>query len=114
MEAQETVQLFLPIGISVVAVDFCGSGLSDGDYVTLGWYERVDLKAIVDFLRSDSCPFMVDKIAIWGRSMGAVTSLFFTHSYPSAAVAQVHHMISFLSFLKKKNNNLIFAFFFSV
>ena len=69
LEAQETVQLFLPIGIAVVAIDFCGSGLSDGNYVTLGWYERVDLKAVVDFLRSDSSPFMVDKIALWYREL---------------------------------------------
>lgn len=54
MEAQRRPYALLPIGISVVAVDFCGSGLSDGDYVTLGWFERIDLKAAVDFLRSDT------------------------------------------------------------
>jgi dienelactone hydrolase len=81
--------MFLPVGVSLLALDCCGSGLSDGDYVTLGWHEQEDLRAVVEFLRGDACPFMIDKIALWGRSMGAVTSLFYAHKFPSAAVALV-------------------------
>jgi hypothetical protein len=28
------------LGVSVFAFDFAGSGMSDGEYVSLGWYER--------------------------------------------------------------------------
>ena len=33
-----------PLNAALVAFDFSGSGLSDGDYVTLGWHEHHDGK----------------------------------------------------------------------
>lgn len=36
MKAKQMVRLLLPFGVSVFCFDFCGSGLSDGEYVTLG------------------------------------------------------------------------------
>jgi alpha/beta superfamily hydrolase len=62
----------LSLGVSVLSFDFVGSGKSDGDYVSLGYFEREDLSCVVKHLRSldeDS----VSKIAVWGRSMGAST-----------------------------------------
>lgn len=50
--------------------DCSGSGVSDGDYVTLGVRESEDLEAVVEHLRS---AHGVKEIALWGRSMGAVT-----------------------------------------
>lgn len=78
MDALECVQLLLPVGLCVVAIDFAGSGLSDGEHVTLGANEKRDLTALLAFLRSDASPFAVDRIALWGRSMGAVTSLLYS------------------------------------
>lgn len=31
--------VLLPSNITVFTLDFSGSGLSDGDYVSLGWHE---------------------------------------------------------------------------
>ena len=54
--------------------DFTGSGASEGDYVSLGYYEQLDLKVVIEFLRGlDN----IGKIGIWGRSMGAVTSILY-------------------------------------
>jgi pimeloyl-ACP methyl ester carboxylesterase len=85
LDAMDIVPLLLLQGICVVALDFCGSGLSSGDYVTLGWNEQKDLSAVVAFLRSDKSPFNVARIALWGRSMGAVTTLLYVHKDPSIA-----------------------------
>ena len=30
--------------------DFSGSGLSDGEFVSLGWWEREDLAAVIEYL----------------------------------------------------------------
>ncbi|XVE81509.1 hypothetical protein DITRI_Ditri15bG0070200 [Diplodiscus trichospermus] len=59
-----------------------GSGLSGGEHVTLGWTEKDDLKAVVDYLRADG---NVSLIGLWGRSMGAVTSLMYGAEDPSIA-----------------------------
>ena len=66
----------------VVAFDFAGSGLSDGDYVSLGWYEHEDLVAIIKYLRDND---LATRIAIWGRSMGAATALMYGSTDPSIA-----------------------------
>ncbi|KAJ6995595.1 hypothetical protein NC653_018139 [Populus alba x Populus x berolinensis] len=41
-DANEAAVILLPSNITVFALDFSGSGLSDGDYVSLGWHERDD------------------------------------------------------------------------
>lgn len=88
LDATDIVPLLLPHGICVVALDFIGSGLSSGDFVTLGWNEQKDLAAVVAYLRdAERSPFTVEKIALWGRSMGAVTSLMCMRADPSLAAA---------------------------
>ncbi|KAL5972321.1 hypothetical protein ACLOJK_041574 [Asimina triloba] len=96
--------ILLPSNITVFALDFSGSGLSDGDYVSLGWHEnpsftrviyvlgglmsflyicqKDDLKTVVTFLRSNP---KISLIGLWGRSMGAVTSLLYGAEDPSIA-----------------------------
>ncbi|VEU41640.1 unnamed protein product [Pseudo-nitzschia multistriata] len=61
----------------VVGVDFTGSGKSDGDYVSLGYYERVDLECLIQYLKSVyGGPDGDDlELILWGRSMGASTAL---------------------------------------
>ena len=40
------------VGVSgVVGVDFTGSGKSEGDYVSLGYYEKVDLDCLLQYLQ---------------------------------------------------------------
>ena len=65
---------FLALGLSVVAFDFCGSGRSEGDFVSLGYYEREDLQTVINHLRASGT---VSSIALWGRSMGAATALMY-------------------------------------
>lgn len=81
-DGNEAAIVLLPSNITVFTLDFSGSGLSDGDFVSLGWNERDDLRAVVSYLRSlkqTSC------IGLWGRSMGAVTSLLYGAEDPSIA-----------------------------
>jgi fermentation-respiration switch protein FrsA (DUF1100 family) len=72
----------LSLGLAVFAFDFAGSGKSDGEYVSLGYYEREDLSCIVAHLRATN---VVSTIALWGRSMGAATALMFGDRDPSIA-----------------------------
>ncbi|KAG6743456.1 hypothetical protein POTOM_052148 [Populus tomentosa] len=81
-DANEAAVILLPSNITVFALDFSGSGLSDGDYVSLGWHERDDLKVVVSYLRSNK---QISRIGLWGRSMGAVTSLLYGAEDPSIA-----------------------------
>ncbi|VFQ79825.1 unnamed protein product [Cuscuta campestris] len=81
-DASEAAIILLPLNITVFTLDFSGSGLSDGEHVTLGWNERDDLKAAVEYLRQDG---NVSLIGLWGRSMGAVTSLMYGAEDPSIA-----------------------------
>ncbi|XP_028063180.1 uncharacterized protein LOC114266467 [Camellia sinensis] len=80
IEALEAAAILLPSNITVFTLDFSGSGLSDGDYVSLGWYEKDDLKVVVSYLRSSE---QISCIGLWGRSMGAVISLLYGAEDPS-------------------------------
>jgi len=82
LDALDTVRTLLPCGISVLALDFTGSGLSDGDYVSLGYWEKNDVATAVAYLRETG---RVTTIGLWGRSMGAVTALLYTREDPSIA-----------------------------
>ncbi len=44
--------MLLPENISVFAFDFSGAGLSDGDYLSLGYYEKADVSTVVDYLKA--------------------------------------------------------------
>jgi dienelactone hydrolase len=59
-----------------------GSGLSEGDWVTLGAREVDDLAVAVRHLRGTGA---VSTIGLWGRSMGAVTALLYAQRDPSIA-----------------------------
>lgn len=60
--------LLCPQGVNVLCIDLSGSGNSDGEYITLGYNERDDVQASIDFLRQT---YKVGSICLWGRSMGA-------------------------------------------
>lgn len=81
-DASEAAIILLTSNITVFTLDFSGSGLSEGEHVTLGWNEKDDLQAVVDYLRTDG---NVSCIGLWGRSMGAVTSLLYGAVDPSIA-----------------------------
>jgi dienelactone hydrolase len=82
LDAAEALHHLLKMEFSVVCFDFSGSGNSDGEFVTLGYYEKDDLEAVVEYLRKND---QTTRIGLWGRSMGAATSLMFGVSDPSVA-----------------------------
>ncbi len=59
-----------------------GSGLSEGQWVTLGAEEVDDVEAAVEHLRASG---RVSTLGLWGRSMGAVTALLYSQRDPSIA-----------------------------
>ena len=62
--------------INLFVVDFPGCGLSEGEYISLGYHESHDVKILVDFI--EKIPG-VGYIGIWGRSMGAATTMIYAH-----------------------------------
>lgn len=99
--------MLLPSNITVFAYDFSGSGLSEGEYVSLGYYEKEDLKSVVEYLRLEG---KTSKIGLWGRSMGAHTwsvlpmALHHLPARPPAGEATIwmglHPFLLLLSFVK--------------
>ena len=73
-EAIPEIKYLLPKNITIFAFDFSGCGLSEGDYISLGWHEQDDVECVVNFLRKSN---KVSTIGLWGRSMGAVTALMY-------------------------------------
>ncbi len=67
------MEFLLPYGISLCSFDFSGCGQSEGDYISLGWFEKEDVSCVIKYLRENKKT--IDKIGLWGRSMGAVTSI---------------------------------------
>jgi len=80
LEAAGLVGQFLERHISLFCFDAAGCGLSEGEYVSLGWHERDDLATVIAHLRES--PFC-GPIGVWGRSMGAVTALLHAGRDPS-------------------------------
>eukprot|EP00397_Hematodinium_sp_SG-2012_P028498 GEMP01030007.1.p1 GENE.GEMP01030007.1~~GEMP01030007.1.p1 ORF type:complete len:357 (+),score=50.09 GEMP01030007.1:39-1109(+) len=75
-EALVTLPILLPHNMTLFCFDFAGSGMSEGHYVSLGYYEKDDLAAVVEYLRGAGS---VSTIGLWGRSMGAATALLHAH-----------------------------------
>lgn len=82
LEALPLLTLLSPLSISLFCFDFSGCGLSEGEYISLGWFERDDLATCIDYLRSTG---RISTIALWGRSMGAFTALLHADRDPSIA-----------------------------
>lgn len=59
-------------GMSVFVFDQSGSGLSGGEYISVGHYEEKDLQVVIEHLRKSG---RVGDIGFWGRSMGAITAI---------------------------------------
>ena len=64
----------IPAGMDLFTFDFSGCGNSDGAWVTLGWKEREDLRAVLQHLKDHG---RTSKVALWGRSMGGATALMY-------------------------------------
>lgn len=66
--------------MSLLVFDFAACGMSEGEYVSLGWFENMDLELVINDARSR---FMLDTVTLWGRSMGAVTCILYAERHQS-------------------------------
>ena len=76
IEGLNVARELLKRNINLFVFDFAGSGLSEGEYISLGYHESHDVGNVIDFL--EKIPG-VGKIGIWGRSMGAATGMIYAH-----------------------------------
>ena len=74
LEALGQIKHLLPLNITVFSFDFSGCGKSEGQYISLGWYESDDVECVINYLIKTN---KVSTIGLWGRSMGAVTSILY-------------------------------------
>ena len=81
--------------MNLFCFDFSGSGKSEGNYCTLGFYEKEDLECVIEYLVNIQ---KVGKIGIWGRSMGGVTALLYSDKDPRINCLIIDS--AFLSFKK--------------
>ncbi|HEY65050.1 MAG TPA: alpha/beta hydrolase [Caldilineae bacterium] len=58
-------------GYDVLLFDFRGHGRSQGESVSWGYYERLDLLGALDFLRERG----IEQVGVWGFSMGAAVAI---------------------------------------
>lgn len=64
----------LSAGFSILAIDLSGSGMSEGDRVSFGLYEKDDIQAVVDNLYATN---KASAVGIWGRCLGGAAALFY-------------------------------------
>ncbi|WDV48037.1 alpha/beta fold hydrolase [Clostridiaceae bacterium M8S5] len=64
------VEMYIKEGFNVIAIDQRASGASTNDKLSFGYYEKLDIKAVVDYVKNNS----KGKIVVHGFSMGAHTS----------------------------------------
>lgn len=58
LDGLDSVVLALSYNFSLFVVDLSGSGKSEGDFISLGYYEKQDVKAIINYLKT--LPFVGD------------------------------------------------------
>ena len=83
-EGQFLVPNFCPYGCFVFCFDFVGCGCSDGDYVSLGYFETQDTDFLINTLHKQ---FNMGPFILWGRSMGAATTLLVDNPYVVAKIS---------------------------
>jgi pimeloyl-ACP methyl ester carboxylesterase len=76
MEGLQLCEIILKNNINLFVFDFAGSGLSEGKYISLGYHESNDLENVINFVEKIEG---VGNIGIWGRSMGAATTMIYAH-----------------------------------
>jgi len=96
VEVLQQLSYLLSLGVSVCSFDFAGSGMSDGEYVSLGYYEREDLATVVAHIRARLGANV--KIALWGRSMGASTALMYASREAQLPIQNVKCLVLDSSF----------------
>lgn len=65
----------MKFGLAFACFDFAGCGLSEGEFVTLGYYEKYQISAVLEHINKN---YGYHKFILYGRSMGAASSLFYS------------------------------------
>ncbi|MGD9580879.1 MAG: alpha/beta hydrolase [Vampirovibrionia bacterium] len=84
-DVMQVTLLFNSNGYDVYTFDFRGHGETKKGKVTYGYDERKDIKAIVDYLKSKN----IDKIGVYGLSMGASIVMLSLPENPELKVAVI-------------------------
>jgi len=71
VEALDVLQAVLAKNFLLCALDLSGSGQSEGEFISLGHFEQLDLQVVIKHLRDKG----VRLLGVWGRSMGAATAI---------------------------------------
>ena len=71
------------LGYNVVIPDLHASGLSEGEYIRMGWLDRLDL---MEWMQA----FMTDTMTVHGVSMGAATTMMFSGETMPSAIRSLH------------------------
>jgi len=74
IEGLELIEKAVENEIIFACFDFNGNGEGSGEYVTLGWYETLDINIVLNFLCNEA---KIKHVCLWGRSMGASASIFY-------------------------------------
>ena len=71
------------LGYNVVIPDLHASGLSEGEYIRMGWLDRLDL---MEWMQA----FMTDTMTVHGVSMGAATTMMLSGETMPSAIRSLH------------------------
>ena len=74
IEGIDYCDLILQRGINFCTFDFYACGNSEGETISNGHFEQEDVKAVIEHLINHK---NVSKIGLWGRDLGAATSLLY-------------------------------------
>jgi len=89
--------------IFLLAFDFSGCGISEGDYVSLGYYEHFDIEDVLNHVLENYDFIDVKKVGLWGRSMGSVASILFASRTKTASLMVLDSPFSDFPTLVKEN-----------
>ena len=75
MNSIKYARMFMELGFNTVVYDHRRHGESGGRTISYGYYEKFDLQAVVEAIRSKIGPYAI--LGIHGESMGAATTLLY-------------------------------------
>lgn len=82
LDAIPLLRTLLGAGVDVLALDLGGHGQSEGEHVSLGWFERDDVEDLIAHMRR--CGHS-GTTGLWGHYTGAVAALLHADRDPSVA-----------------------------
>jgi predicted alpha/beta-fold hydrolase len=83
VEGYNNIDIAAATNCHLFVFDFAGTGKSEGTYISLGYFEKDDLKTICEQLSANK---LIKYFFLWGRSMGAATLLMHMVKYHPANV----------------------------